>query len=245
MRHPLVDEYLEKYVAPDGGGRLEPEDDIPALAPTCQMRTTKNENPILFLVQAAWEFCKEFPGELDAIFKAHYERHMQSTRVQTGLHARRCGDTFRIGQSHDNVVAMVIGSFLFRTPHAEEIFQFGSTHAWCFNVKQPGNFDITQTLQGGDIAICHYATHRETSPWNAVWLAVGLSISRVYNLSDLRIEFLKRTMPERNRFEKFVLGAGIWIHEIRRGSRDKYWSKNYYGPDHPFRKFFIEKSRVA
>lgn len=234
-KQDLLKLYLEKYIAPDGGGRLEPEDDRHSFS-NSEIRTTNNENPILFLVQAAREFLIHF-DYCYTIFKDAYERHMRSTELVTGLHSRRDGDHFYISQSHDNIVAMMIGSFTFNSSYGEKIFHYGSKHGWVFNVKKIGDTEtLTHQLQGGDIAICYFATNRVPTLWHTLWLGIGLAISKTWNLADLRIQFLKEIIYKIPVNHRLILETAIEIHKWRRGPIRGNWAKEYYKPEHPVRR---------
>lgn len=234
----VVDEYLSKWVAPDGGGMIDPDDRLPPFPPFV-LETTKNENPILFLVQTALELFLNFPDRrLD--LKSPFVEHMAGTRVVTGLHSRRPGDAKQFRQSHDNIVAMVIGSWIFNTEHRHEIFGYGSAYGWNFNVADPyqasGEFDVRCNLQGGDVAICHLACGKLPPIWLVIWLAVGLAISRVWNLADLRIRFLELLQPGLPLHIRFLLGTAISFHKFRRGTRMDWIRTYFFDSNYPFRK---------
>lgn len=241
-------EYLENWVAPDGGGKLNKDDEMSPFGQSCPGPTTKNENPILFLVQTAIEMVKHYP-ETIFTFKALYEKHMASTEISPGLHSRRCGDSTIRRQSHDNVVAMLIGGWFFQSEYPMKIFKYGRIVGWNYNVLKPGQFDIKSQLQGGDIAIAHYAVGFTPEIWNVIWLATGLAISTTYNLADLRIEFLEAFMKAATSgqvplIQKVILQTGILIHKMRRGPRIKWVRKYFGGTEYPFRMVLedLEKS---
>ncbi|NJL72573.1 MAG: hypothetical protein HC888_13895 [Candidatus Competibacteraceae bacterium] len=189
----LVNEYLSNWVSPDGGGMIDPGDRLPPFEGAA-VDTTKNENPILFLVQAVYELFIAHPNRLEDL-KRPFVQHMEATRVEPGLHSRRPGDAKQFRQSHDNLVAMFIGSWLFNTAHRHEIFAYGSMHGWNFNVGEPGRFQLECQMQGGDVAIAHLACGKQPSLWLLIWLGIGLAISTTWNLADLRIKFLEHLAP--------------------------------------------------
>jgi len=234
-------EYLTNWVAPDGGGKLKPSD-IHEPFPGCSLETTNNENPILFLVQSAMELIKHYPASIFS-FKALYEKHMASTVVEgiEGLHSRRCGDFTIRRQSHDNVVAMLIGGWYFKSDYAMKIYKYGSSVGWNYAVMTPGQFDMKSQIQGGDVAIAHYAVGFSPEIWNVIWLAVGLAISKTWNLADIRIQFLQAAKDKIPLVHKLILGPAIFIHQLRRGPRVNWVKKYFGGTEYPFR-MVIEES---
>jgi hypothetical protein len=233
----IVEEYLQNWVTRDGGGMLDPADRAPPFE-GCTLERTKNDNPILFLVQMAVEVIKTQPQYLPQ-FKENFERHMTSTQIVPGLHSRRCGDTPFINQSHDNIVAMVIGSYFLGGIYGENVYQYGARNQWCYNVQASGQYDLKYALQGGDIAICAYATRRKPEPWYILWLAGGMVLSKDFNLTDLRIQLLEAILPSLSKWEQSLLSTAISIHKWRRGSGEKYGGTRfgYYSNEHPFSRF--------
>lgn len=229
----LAELYLKDYIAQDGGGKLKPTDERLPFATYCPWSTTLNENPILFLVQSAIELTRLEPDKyLD--FKYKYSLHMDQTWMLPGLHSRRCGDYTIRRQSHDNVVAMCIGSWYFKTVHAQNIYDYGNSVFWNYNVISPPKFDIKSQIQGGDIAIATYAVNKVPNVLFLLWLAVGLAISKTYNLADLRIWFIEQKLKSLPIHHRLVLKAAIWIHKKRRGPRLKWIEQYFKGSEHPF-----------
>jgi hypothetical protein len=237
----FITEHLEKFIAPDGGGKLDVSDEGGPLH-GCTLNRTINQNGILYLVHPAFEFVSEYP-EFKPQYKEAYERHMASTEIESGCHSRICGDRFLIRQSHDNVLAMLIGGWLFDSVYAKRVFDFLKAHNFCYNVADPNAYDVRCQLQGGDMAIAYYATRQAAPLWCVIWLALGLAFTRKWNLADLRISFLKenvfKTIPKK---ESLILSAGMLLHGIRRGKRSTKYRLFDFSEFHPFVKFLEARS---
>lgn len=230
MSEALIEEHLALYVAEDGGGRLTVDDTQPPIL-GCKCERTNNENPILYLVQPAIEFCEKYP-KYYPIYKALYEKHMASTEIEEGLHSRRCGDRFLIRQSQDNIIAMVIGGWYFKSEYARKVHDFCYHHSWNYNVKDPDKFDFRCQLQGGDVAIIQWCAGFTPTPEDVIWLSAGLSVTRSFNTADLRLKFLELFKKQRP-IDKLILSPGVWAHNLRRGPR----TGGFFPPGHPFRSF--------
>jgi hypothetical protein len=213
---------LTDYIAPDGGGKLEVDDKLPPFEGH-NLPTTRNENPILFLVHMA-QVCGD-TRELEEAFELHIER----TRIARGLFSRRPGDEDQFSQSHDNYVGIAAGSFMSRFNVAEEICIHGSRNGWIFNTspKQPA-----LQLQGGDVAFIKLCAGWRPAIWESVWLGIGLAISTTWNLADVRVRALKsmKNVP-------FVVSFGIMIYELRMKNPIQK-VREYYKPGHPVREWY-------
>jgi hypothetical protein len=232
----FVKDHLSYFIAPDGGGMLDSNDIRPPIG-ECTLYRTHNENPILYLVHPAINFCLEF-NEFKSVYADHYNRHMASTYIEPGRHSRRCGDKDLIKQSHDNIVAQLIGGWFFKSAYAREVFNFGKKYDWNFNIKEPGKFELKCQLQGGDIAIAHYAVEEKCPMWCALWLALGLSVSKNWNMCDLRITFLCELLFKKITFlQSSIILIGIVVHGIRRGTRVSKAREFDFPITHPFVKF--------
>jgi len=227
--------FVERYIAPDGGGLFEdePGNIAPPLDPKYPMRA-KNENASFALAQGLLELDPE--GKSLEGFKA-FSRHMALTEIIAGLHGRwpgHRGGTDYIGQSHDNVIAQAILSHHYYSGYAHSILRYGRANWFQYNVRHPGRWSWTEMLQPGDWAILELAAGEEPSPFSLLWLAVGLSISRNWNLSDLRIKFLSRVqLPW---WGGWLVRWGIRKHIERRGPREN-WVRDYYRDEkNPFRR---------
>ena len=232
----FIEEFLNDWTTADGGGMLDPNDREPPIEG--DLERTNNQNAILFLVQPAFDFVEMFPA-FKGRLKAKYDTHMGSTEIEPGLHARWRGGAHLIRQSHDNLIGMLVGSWLFDSDYGEKIFQYGSKNRWCFNVGAPGVYDVKCQLQGGDIAIAHLATGRKPAAWYVLWLAIGLMNPVAYNLADLRIRFLEKVMHKLDFAERMLLNFAIDFHKRKRGpvKNYNYTRFGYYRPAHPFTKF--------
>jgi len=232
----FITEHLEKWIAPDGGGMLDLDDTAPAHY-GCSLDRTKNQNGILYLVHPAFEFVTAHP-QFNESYKRAYETHMRSTEIIPGLHSRSCGDRFNIRQSHDNILAMLIGGWLFKSSFADKVFQFLDDHKFNYNVADPYAFDSRCQMQGGDVAIAHYTVNKTPPLWCVWWLAIGLAFTTKWNLADLRVSFLKqvifKTIPKH---QSYIVALGMIAHGLHRGTRQSKFRMFDFKPEHPFVKF--------
>jgi len=230
----LIDEFVNGYIAPNGGGKAELWDETDGLYPGASRRAI-NENSILFLVQPALELDPE--GKDPRIANA-YCRFTDAATIDTGLYGRwpghMPGKYDYIGQSHDNVVCHSIGSWLYNTKHAAQICDYGEEHWFSYNVKKLGKFDIKQWLQPGDWAIVRLAAKRNPGLIPSIWLAVGLSITKNWNLADVRVQFLNKVkIPW---YYRWIIMFGVRRYESRSIPR-AMWVKSFYRDDgNPFKK---------
>jgi len=232
----FITEHLEKWIAPDGGGMLD-LDDVAAANYGCTLDRTNNQNGILYLVHPAFEFVTAYP-EFKEFYKRAYEKHMASTEIISGMHSRSCGDRFAIRQSHDNVIAMLIGGWLLQSEYRYNVFYFLKNHNFNYNVSDPDTFDSRCQLQGGDIAIAHFTVNKPAPMWCVIWLAIGLAFTTKWNLADLRVSFLRenifKTIPK---LESIIISFGMVAHGIHRGTRASKFRLFDFKPEHPFVKF--------
>lgn len=234
MTRALAEEFLNDYVAKDGGGCLEPHRVMPPNV-GCIYETPQNDNAILYLVHPAIEFMKSFV-EYEVLFKEQYEHHMRNTMIEPGRHLRRCG-AVDIRQSHDNVLAMMIGGFYFESKYAQWLYNYLKKCGWNYNVVTPGEWILECQIQGGDIAIHDMCVGNTPAIWNTAWLAGGLATTKKWNLADLRITFLKDVKHKLPFSHRKLLDIGIAIHEMRRGPRVQACLKFDFPAVHPFVRF--------
>lgn len=234
--HALITEHLEHFIAPDGGGMLD-ERDVSLPLHGCALNRTNNQNGILYLVHPAFEFV-DFDRSCLEKYKEAYERHMASTYIEDGLHSRSCGDRFLIAQSHDNILAMLIGGWLLGSAYGQRVFNFLKAHNFNYNVADPNTFDSKCQMQGGDIAIAHYTVGAKPPMWCVIWLACGLALTTKWNLADLRVSFLKKNIFKNiPKSESVLIAIGMFLHGLRRGPRSSKFRLFDFPASHPFVRF--------
>lgn len=232
----FITEHLSNFIAPDGGGMLHLNDKAPPLW-GCSLERTDNGNAILYLIHPAINFLEKFP-EFEPQYKEAFERHMGSTEIIEGLHSRRCGDRFIIGQSHDNILAMLIGGYYLKSEYGKKVFKFLKDHNFNYNVADPDLFDSRCQMQGGDIAVAFFTQKEVPQMWLTIWLALGLAFSKKWNLVDLRITFLKDTIFKSiPKTHSILIAIGIFLHGLRRGLRSSKYRSFDFPPEHPFVRF--------
>jgi len=235
--------FVERYIAPDGGGLFEDEPGnlAPPLSPKYPVRST-NENASYALAQGLLELDPE-ARSVEGFLA--FKRHMELTEIEPGLHGRWPGHELRfenaegdlvpldIGQSHDNVVSLAILSHHYNSGHAWAILEYGRKHWFQYNPRDPGRWSWTEMLQPGDWAILELAAGEEPDPISLLWLGLGLRLSKNWGLADLRIKFLRKVkLPW---WGKAWIDGCIKVHETNRGPREN-WVKGYYrDPKNPFR----------
>lgn len=224
--HPLVAEYYERWVAPDGGGKLDLDDERDGFKPESP-RITKNENSQLFYVMALYQM--ERAGIMPDRANLDFFRMLKLSEVpkHPGLYYRRYMDQ-GIRQSHDNIVAIAAGAALFKSHHAKLIAGYGHMFGWCYNVQEPLVWDIRTCLQGGDIAFIKLCAGYIPTVWEMIWLAIGRAITGndagKINLSELRASAIKKldSFPL-----KIIWDIGDLIFRIRFG-KDTQWAIRQY-----------------
>lgn len=160
--------WRQKYIAPDGGGKLETYDEREPFIEGAP-RITKNENSQLFLVLG--HIALNRLQLLTTEDKETFIRHTNSAEIQPGLYARRQGD-LGIRQSHDNLLAIVTGSVIHETDHAKKICSYGESNGWCFSLSE--EWELESCLQGGDIALIKIAAGKTPTLWECLWFLGGM-----------------------------------------------------------------------
>jgi hypothetical protein len=156
------------YIAPDGGGKLETYDEREPFVEGAP-RITRNENSQLFLVMGHIALDKlELLEEIDL---DTFVRHIEDSKCEDGLYLRRHKD-FGIRQSHDNILAIAVGSVIHNTKHALWICEYGERHGWCFSFN--GRWEIESCLQGGDIAVIKCLAGKVPTIWEMIWFIGGM-----------------------------------------------------------------------
>jgi len=228
---PNAKEFIEQYIAEDGGGRLQLIPDLP-INHGCRLQSPWNDNAVLYFTHPAIEFLKKDKSLL-TIFKERFETHMRETEIAVGLHGRRCG--FTENQSHDNVIAMLIGAKYFQSSCGYAVYVHLKFNGFNYNVARTG-WKIKCQLQGGDHAIADLSVGNTPAIWNTIWLGVGLAVTRKWNLADLRINFLRDFDHKLPKSHQIIIDIGMMIHELRRGPREERCLQFDFPAKHPFVK---------
>lgn len=170
------------YIAPDGGGKLETTDERDGFIEGS--RITKNENSQLFLVMGHIALHKL--GLLTSEDKDTFIRHIENSRFDSGIFLRRQADT-GIRQSHDNILAICVGSVIHNTGHAQEICGHGEQTGFNYSFR---GWEIECQLQGGDIALVKVMAGRTPTLIEMLWGCVGMALKKdagQVNLATVRM----------------------------------------------------------
>ena len=176
--------WRQKYIAPDGGGKLETHDERDPFVEGAP-RITRNENSQLFLVMGHIALHKL--EMLEGVDLENYVRHIEDSKVEDGLYLRRHKD-FGIRQSHDNIIGIAVGSVIHSTKHALWICEYGEKHGWCFSFT--GKWELESCLQGGDIAVIKTLAGKAPTLWECAWFLIGMLLKKdavQVNLLSVRI----------------------------------------------------------
>lgn len=232
--HYLAQEYAEIWRTPDKQGKLEPTDEREGFTKESP-RITKNENGQLFAVMAYYQMHEI--GILPDEFSFDFLKMLELSEVPffPGLYYRRYKDS-GIRQSHDNIVAIVAGSLLFRTHHAAMVGMHGLKYGWCFNVQEPNSWDIRTCLQGGDIAFIKLCNGWVPTIWEVLWFTIGRIVvphdAGKVNLSQLRFKALRlakeryKTMPT---WVWFFIDVANVFFDLRHKEHGRYdWAIDKY-----------------
>lgn len=247
--HPLVQEYYEQWIAPDGQGKLEPSDERAGFTDDSP-RITKNENGQLFLVMAYYEM--DAKGILPDTAKDDFRRMVNLSRVPNvpGLFYRRFMDN-GIRQSHDNLVGLVAGSLLFDDPIRTEIAFYGQTHGWCPNAQQPGVWDIRTCIQGGDIAFIEICNGYIPTMWHMFWFMLGRMLvpndAGKINLSELRSKAISKALAKYSfpSWVKTMRGIADVVFGFRHNiNGSTSWAIDKYFFREEFNSIYIKLNRV-
>jgi hypothetical protein len=231
--HPIAQEYFDRWIAPDGQGKLELDDEREGFVPESP-RITRNENGQLFYVMTMYEFEKKniLPPEA----KDNFSKILMLSRLKSGLFYRRYLDK-GIRQSHDNIVGIAAGSVLFDTRDATDIAVYGSMNGWCFNVQKPEEWDIRCCIQGGDVAVLKILAGWIPTIWEMVWFFVGRLVvpkdAGKVNLSNLRFMALKKMIHKQPSWVRSMVEVSEFFFSIRHKKNGNYnWAiRDYFKRD--------------
>jgi hypothetical protein len=221
--------FIAQYIADDGGGRLTLIPDLP-INEGCKLSSPWNDNAVVYFVQPAIEFLKKDESLLP-IFKERFDTHMKETEIVVGLHGRRCG--FTDNQSHDNVLAFIVGGKYFKSEYLAKVYSYLKVHGFNYNIKRDG-WRLECQIQGGDICIADMAMEYTPALWHTLWLGIGLSVTTKWNLADIRLTFLKDHAHKLPRIHRTIVEIGMFIHELRRGPRKERCLQFDFPAEHPF-----------
>jgi hypothetical protein len=160
--------WREKYIAPDGGGKLETYDEREPFLKDAP-RITRNENSQLFLVMGHIALHKL--GLLTEWDKETFNRHIGLSRARYGVFLRRTND-FGIRQSHDNIVAIAVGARIHNTDHARELCEHGESSGFCYSITE--KWEIESCLQGGDVGLVKTLAGKVPTLWEMAWFIGGM-----------------------------------------------------------------------
>lgn len=229
--HDLVKDYFENWIAPDGQGKLELDDERDGFTPDSP-RITKNENGQLFFVMTCYEMDKKniLPDEA----AQNFTKIMSLSECKPGLYYRRYKDV-GIRQSHDNIVGIAAGSVLFETHHAKRIAEWGERSGWCFNVQAPFIWDIRCCIQGGDVAVLKILAGWVPTIWEMLWFFIGRLVvpkdAGKVNLSNLRFMALKKVYSLQPAWVRSMLDVSEFFFSLRHKRDGSYsWAiREYFG----------------
>lgn len=228
--HPIAQEYFDQWIAPDGQGKLELDDEREGFVPESP-RITRNENGQLFYVMTMYEFEKKgILPQQEA--KDNFIKMMDLSKLKPGLFYRRYLDK-GIRQSHDNIVGISAGSVLFGTEHAKEIAFYGAINGWCFNVQDPEKWDIRTCIQGGDVAVLKILAGWVPTIWEMVWFFVGRLVvpkdAGKVNLSNLRFMALKKVISVQPSWVRSMFEVSEFLFSLRHKKDGSYsWAVKQY-----------------
>ena len=84
----------------------------------------------------------EDPDDRKILWTATVKNFLQRAAVPKcpGVFYREAGNTSR--NSYDNLIGTCVASALLDLPYADQVYQWGRHHEWCYNVEDPGHFAI-------------------------------------------------------------------------------------------------------
>lgn len=229
----LKEEMLASYVNEDGLGLID-------------SKHKRNDNGILFI--AYWYALAELAGLNDESDCQRFISSVKKLEKERGLYTRFPGDNRP--EAHDNYVGIIYGSLLFNTLHRFDIYQYGTTTGFCYNVTAPGVYDLKYVRQGGDVALYSISCGIPPQIVDYLWLLFGMLIGfakgspSVRNLCWLRTQILDLTFRKFDLPRGYALSYAVFsvlfsiIFAMRGGLRQSY--KNYFPMENPLVKLAEE-----
>lgn len=244
-------DFLERYLAQDGGMRLDIFDDREPFPP-CQERTVKNQNPAMFLSETLLAF--KARGVDISFHRNRTLSFLKKITVQPGVFSRRPFERVFM-DSHDNMLGIVALCALYGFDDILlEIVTHGERSGWVYNNLASNTDEAQRSLsnyfialrQGKDIAVYKVAVGRRPYLLETLWL-IG---SALVPGSDLRLLRLRTKVCQfaAKRFKDTVTGsflsslhAAMSLIYMLRGGDKKYREvvADYFkDPDHPMRRLW-------
>lgn len=214
---------LETFISPCGGGRLEPED----IAVINGVTTTKNENPILFLVYLA------IATGLDV--KQYAKHHADMCRVGKGMYTKRPMTQFIERQTNDNLIAWAWLKVFYGIPVIDEIAQRARWRMWNYCLTQFWKFECQ--LQGSHVFVIQLAADIRPGWLTTLWYCGALLVrdhsSDAYMKSKPQTDIVEAKFLYLSDLKKKVVRWATEIHNKRRGKMGQWYFGYYNLKTHP------------
>lgn len=252
----LKQEVLQHWMAEDGTLLLQKGETVPPNEPFTET-SAGNDNGVLFAVEFYWLL--DHHGLLEASDKKRFHDLVRKLQVPgyKGLYNRNPGRSDR-KEAHDNYVAIVAGSSLFKMPFAKEVVAFGEAHRYEYNNLNPeglGLRNIASWRQGGEQAFYQLSAGKSPGLRDSIWL-FGMFVVGGFSANDvgsghllrwLRIKAIEKVMQEEfsaspqllKSYEFLKPSIWWWKHQLIRktdGQGIEWFFKLYFGPAHPLAK---------
>lgn len=190
-----------------------------------------NDNEVLFFFHKVVELA--ISGESIAEFKPLLKNFNDSTRVKSGIFKRAPKHSDM--NSHDNILGICLASiYLDEGETAREIAHAGFEHGWCFNNRNPKQWEMRAQLMLADHTIVLLAAGYKLHPLDTIICGINMLTSKTGNMFRCRGLILEKALQNRTNIPSAVLKV-FWGVAKLRWPKEKIVErlKRYYGNPKP------------